>query len=208
MSKRQIGTGILTWNGEERRSNRYGVITLCASNYDEDARAPVGWDEPLLQELNGKRVRLTATVTESRKSGHCGDRFLKVFPSQPKVGDSINFGVGTLTIESNESERAVALRPGDGRRELWIDPRKLYRAHDQTVILYAEETELPFSLAPTGFNTEDSGAEDLGDGSIQVKNVPVESVRILPVTKSLGDGLIEVTFKPQKGRRLPTDRCN
>jgi len=206
MSKRQLGVGILSWNGSERRSNRYGVITLCPANYEETAFFPVSWDEDLLQELNGKRVRLTATIRETRKSGHCGDRFLKVFPSLPKVGDSINFGVGTLTLEFNEKTRAVGLRPGDGRDQLWIDPRKLYRAHDQTVELYAEETNLPFSLTPTGFNTEDSGAEDLGDGTVQVKNVPLESVRMTPEMKSLGDGMFEMSFKPKKGRRLPTDR--
>jgi hypothetical protein len=57
--------------------------------------------------------------------------------------------VGTLEIDwtgtQSDGVPAVVLRPGDPRDELWIDPRKLYRLHDQTVELLIEETEDAFS---------------------------------------------------------------
>ena len=202
--KEQLGQGILTWDRYERKFNRYGSVALQGATYYEDARAQCGWFEEPLERLTGKRVRLTATVLESRKSRHVGDTFLHVFPTQPTVGEVIDFGIGILEPTSNaEDDRIVMLRPEDGRQMLWIDPRKLYRAHDQTVLLFAEETEQPCSAAPTGFDTADSGAEDLGGGAFQVKLVDESAVSFAPETKSLGDGMFSISFPSRKGRRLP-----
>jgi hypothetical protein len=43
---------------------------------------------------------------------------------------------------------ATVLAPSDGRETFWMDPRKLYRLHDQTVDVLVEETADEFTVAP------------------------------------------------------------
>jgi len=84
--------------------------------------------------------------------------------------------------------------PEDGRRELWIDPRQLYRLHDQTVDLYAEETEDPCS-PPPDLSSDADGAISNGDGTMQVKTrgMPYGAVQVQPNVERIGDGLFSVT---------------
>ena len=69
----------------------------------------------------------------------------------PDVGEVVDLGVGTIAIQPSweASGVAVALRPDDGRADFWIDPRKLYRLHDQTVELFAEPTDEPADPPPS-----------------------------------------------------------
>ena len=139
-----IGRGVFGWDGGERRSDRYGVVNLSRSTF-ESTICDIAIDRAAAASVNRKRCRLRARVLEARDSGHIGDLFLGIYPSKPDVGEVVDLGVGTIAIQPSwEADGvAVALRPDDGRVDFWIDPRKLYRLHDQTVELFAEPTEEP-----------------------------------------------------------------
>jgi hypothetical protein len=124
----ELGTGVLTWNRDERIEDRYGTIWLMASVTDE---TPV----PFAQLKEGSHGKLVALVLEARQSHHMGDLFREVFPVTPEEGESITLGEGTLFFD----ERAVGLLPDDGRDVDWLDINALYRAHAQTVTLYFVE---------------------------------------------------------------------
>jgi hypothetical protein len=90
------------------------------------------------------------------------------------------------------------LVPADGRGMLWLDPRKLYRLHDQTVELFVEETADDFSPKPE-LCEKVSKDEVLstGDGFMQVKGE--DPRQVLPSVESLGGGMFVVTapgYKP------------
>jgi len=123
-----LGTGILNWDRGERVSDRYGSVKLYSSTRSE---------ETLLfdQGEAGQKGRLIARVIKNRKSNHIGDFFHGLFPEMPEVGEEILLGVGKLFFEDD----VVGLKPEDGRETFWLDPKKLYRAHFQTVELYFEK---------------------------------------------------------------------
>jgi hypothetical protein len=133
-----LGTGRLTWNGRERRSDRYGTVFLLASG---DSTTPDFTITPLViqPELLGVVGTLIARVIETRESTHIGDLFHGVFPITPNVGDLIILGEGALFIEAQSEGSckwtAVGVKPLDGRSTLWLDIRALYRTHEQTVVL-------------------------------------------------------------------------
>lgn len=138
---KEIGQGIFMWTGDERRSNRYGGFFLADSTFDDSV---VVKTELAIGELNkfvGSRVKLTALVIENRESGHIGDHFLGVFPSKPDVGESIVIGIGDLVFEHMYEKEIFVLKPQDKREELWLDPRTLFRLHDQTVKIFIEQTD-------------------------------------------------------------------
>lgn len=185
----KIAQGICGWEGYERRSNRYGSIHLTASPYGGPDLAKVEFDQNALKALEGKKVRLTCKVVETRESGHAGDAFLKIKPSTPEVGAVIDLGVGTLAISAGyDGNPDIFLKPGDGRPTLWIDPRKLYQLHDQTVEVFAEETTEAFSPAPDIRVNDEEGAIDNGDGSFQMKTTQ-DSLHVQPNFERIGDGL-------------------
>lgn len=192
-----IGKGILTWDGKERRTDRYGSIVLDNTNYDGNVNVEPSLDMNTVADLDGKKVKLTAVIVESRESGHIGDMFHGIFPSMPDVGERIEIGVGILGSESvvfGAEGTALTLEPNDGRPTWWIDPHVLYRLHDQTIELYAEETEedaVPFDTMVT---TEEPIAEVLEGGVVQVKGTDdLAEYNIQPKIENLGDGLFSVT---------------
>lgn len=199
-----VGKGILCWSREERVTNRYGSIHLNDRPYEGSAQASADVDVPTLTALDGKRVRIACKVIESRQSSHVGDKFLHLKPVQPDTGEVIELGVGFLSIQRASWDASVieiCLRPNDGREDLWINPRVLYRLHDQTVEVYAEETGDDFTPVAEDLFCE-IGVEDLGDGSFQTKkaraplHLPVEIER-------LGDGLFAMhPYTFMKGRRI------
>lgn len=140
------GTGIFGWAGEERRSDRYGAFALDRTGYDNNGECPqAGWSEHP-SALTGLQCHITVEVLETRESGHIGDFFRGIFPEKPEVGEIIDLGTGTLFVERDRMEWAVGglgvgLRPSDGRENDWLDPRKLYRLHDQTVRVTITPTE-------------------------------------------------------------------
>lgn len=131
------GIGIFTWDGRERRSDRYGVFALDDADYDKTAQTRAEWsDDP--STLMFRECRITVEVIEARESGHIGDLFRGIFPEKPDVGEIIDLGTGELFVERDRMHWAVGgfgvgLRPADNRQSDWFDPRKLYRLHDQTV---------------------------------------------------------------------------
>lgn len=125
-----IGTGRLSWDRSERVSDRYGTVQL----FDGDAE--VTPDLAFVRATVPARGHLIAKVLYTRKSEHVGDLFRGIFPSTPDVGEIIDLGEGTLFSEGN----SVGLFPDDRRESDWLDPKKLYRAHDQDVMLIFEPT--------------------------------------------------------------------
>lgn len=203
---KKVGYGVFTWPREERVYNRYGAFHLDREAYEGEGACAPRLDLPALNCFKGKRVRLTVEVVESRRSGHVGDLFLKIFPTQPSVGERIVLGVGRLDVLLLDGVMCVALAPEDGRRELWIDPRLLYRAHDQTVNLYVEETKDPPHAAPVIAQAEADGTVGADDaGGIQCKRERVEDVRLAPEFERLGGGMF-VMHSPEikPGKRIRT----
>ena len=147
----QLGHGIFSWSGDERRSDRYGSFILLDAPYGKAACLVPTYNLDLAQKLEGKRVRIVVKVIEPRMSGHAGDLFLGIFPSTPEAGEMVVLGVGIFSVQpdgQDEQINSTVLAPGDGREVFWIDPRKLYRLHDQTVDVWVEETTEAVSPAP------------------------------------------------------------
>lgn len=195
------GVGIFSWEGLERRSGRYGFVALWSSNYFETDHCKVELDVKAVIALEGKRVKMTAEVVETRKSGHIGDRFYKIQPETPEVGEVIELGVGTLQLKWFNDVLTMALEPSDGRDELWFDPRKLYRLHDQTVKLALEETEEPEHEAPVLELAESDGTISNGDGTFQVKGAELPK-KIPAKVKRLGDGMFVMSYDYKDGERV------
>lgn len=205
--RKLVGSGVFGWCATDRRSQRYGAILLSDSPYNGGPVAEVMRNSKALKKLNGRRVRIVCRVIKTRNSGHAGDRILGIFPQRPKKGQEIDLGVGMLVVEkAYDGTDAIALKPNDGREKLWIDPRKLYTLHDQTVEVYLEETSDPFSPAPDIAITETGPvAVDNGDGTYQVANVdPNVEYRVTPHARfaSLGSGMSSIEFRGGAGVRL------
>lgn len=196
MKPKLITQGIFMWDGTERRSDRYGAFYANQTSYDGAKSKSIrpSFDQDVLKEFAGTRVKLTATVMENRPSGHIGDMFLGLTPDPLPEGQTIEIGIGILGFHSaHEGQTALELRPEDKRKIFWIDPRIFYRLHDQTVKIYVEKSDAPahpvFRQAPSS-----SGDEAIanGDGSLQVK-AKEGSYRIEPKIESLGDGMFSLT---------------
>jgi hypothetical protein len=125
----KLGTGVLTWDGGERRSDRYGTVYLLDS---PDSEVSVR----LAQIKEGAHGELVVLVMETRKSRHIGDLFHGIAPRTPRVGQEITLGAGTLFYADSGK---VGLKPDDGREDQWLDMRALYDAHEQTVTLFFKE---------------------------------------------------------------------
>jgi hypothetical protein len=126
-----VGQGQLWWPRFERQSDRYGTVLLLtgpdAEDYVSFENAPVG-----------QLGQLVAVVVETCRSGHCGDIARALAPTTPTVGEEITLGVGTLFTDTDADlgvPTAVGCGPADHRDIDWLDPRALYRCHNQTVRL-------------------------------------------------------------------------
>jgi hypothetical protein len=137
-----IGEGVLTWHPRERISDRYGTVFLMTggdSQHEPGGYVPVPDDAPV-----GLPGRLVAEVQATRQSTHVGDLFRGLRPETPEVGERIVLGEGRLfcqTVDREEGIEAVGCtpEPEDPRDSDWLDPRALYRAHEQTVRLVFED---------------------------------------------------------------------
>jgi hypothetical protein len=192
------GYGIFMWTAQERRSNRYGAFYLATQTYDETVTVRADLHDDL-KALVGKRVKVSCRVLANRVSGHVGDLFLNIFPTTPEVGETVELGVATLALEpTDDGETQIVMIPDDDRDELWIDPRLLFRLHDQTVGLYVLETEESFSPAPVLDECAPDGVKSVGDCTLQAKRASIpQDVLIQPLITPLGDGLFEVSFGEQ-----------
>lgn len=146
-----LGEGRLNWTRYERIGDRYGAVMLQTAGGDfdglheaADARYAAFEDAPF-----GRRGRLVAEVVETRPSPHIGDLFHGFEPGGATVGARIVLGEGTLFDALREHDPrgygwerefpGVGLFPDDGRDTFWLDPKALYRCHEQTVRLDFEE---------------------------------------------------------------------
>ncbi len=87
-----LGSGVLAWDGSERRSDRYGCVSLMDGPHSTSSRQ-------LQTRREGCHGRLVVVVKETRQSHHIGDLLRGVFPTTPNVGEEIVLGEGTLFIE-------------------------------------------------------------------------------------------------------------
>lgn len=89
-----------------------------------------------------------------------------------------------------------------------MDPRKLYRLHDQTVEVYVEVTLAKFSRAP---NFKKAAPEavfvepDKNGNDVQVKSAGDE-IRIPPRVEPLGGGLFALSHDYRTGDRVALDK--
>jgi hypothetical protein len=127
MDKILIGTGILNWPRFERISDRYGSINL---NEPGDVTIE-------LSSVTGYG-QLVAEVKEIRQSRHVGDFCRELSPTTPTLGEILILGEGRVFFDDYNT---VGLKPADGRNSDWLNPKVLYRLHEQTVDLYFVKTE-------------------------------------------------------------------
>lgn len=130
----ELGIGVLSWTGAERRSDRYGTVMLM-TDPGTLMTEPRGYINPLESPV-GQRGSIIAEVIETRDSDHIGDLFRGLFPETPEVGERIELGSGTFFIEPTSFGAVLmGLRPDEPRDSDWLNPRALYRVHVQTVRL-------------------------------------------------------------------------
>lgn len=136
MSAIELGTGRLSWPRNERVCDRYGAVMLMADgdSFVEPSRYVNPTDAPV-----GQRGTLVAEVLETRESTHIGDLFRGLFPETLEVGERIVLGTGTFFVEDTDwGAVLMGLSPDEPRNSDWLDPKALYRAHEQTVRLTFE----------------------------------------------------------------------
>lgn len=132
-----LGTGILTWPRNERRTDRYGYVHLIArgqTSLTDDSDNLL--DVNVARKASGRTGTIIAHVLEVRTSTHIGDLFRKIYPTQPELNEDIVLGTGILDLETNKAcGPIVGLRPILMRDFDWLSPKQLYRAHEQFVEL-------------------------------------------------------------------------
>ncbi len=188
-----LGYGIFMWNAPERRSRRYGMFYMSKSNYDGDVQCVPTFDLDLATSLVGKKVKLSCRVVETRTSGHAGDEYLGFLPSTPEIGAIIELGVGPCYLESDLHSPygfTVGIQPTDNRPKFWLEPRRWFELHDQTVELLIEETTEDESPVPviTQVIAENVVISN-GDGTFQFVGNQ-SSVLIKPTFEKIDDGFI------------------
>lgn len=208
-----IASGIFMWSASERRGRRYGYIYNADTNYNSDVKVEPKTLVDVMSKFEGKRVRFIAKVIENRQSGHAGDLFCypRMFPVMPEAGEEIVVGIGTFsttsdpdTVAGSADNIAFGVIPSDGRDYFWIDPRVIYRLHDQTVELYVEETtEADLPLSDVVDEAVEGKVISNGDGSFQVvgKKIPKEMKLAKKLTR-LGEGCFMLSNDYQQGEEI------
>lgn len=143
MNYREIlGKGVLTWDAKERRTDRYGAIWLTPEGQTSFSNDITPSLVISTSGLEGRKGKLHVLITATRESTHIGDLFHGVFPETPNVGEIITLGEGRLFYEPcAQGGHCVGLKPDDNRPTFWLDIKKLYRCHEQSVQLMFEETQ-------------------------------------------------------------------
>ena len=158
-----LGMGALNWSKDERISDRYGTVSLSDSGWlGQKIEDNSFMNSDVIEKLCGKKGKLVANVIKTRKSKHIGDITRKIYPSMPGVGEIIVLGEGTFFKEAyDEMEFGVGVIPYDKRSNDWLDPRQLYRVHQQTVNLYFVTDEKATRIEDT-FSAK--GTKMIGNG--------------------------------------------
>jgi hypothetical protein len=129
MSDHILGRGVLSWDSAERQVDRYGTVRLFRHHRPHAPSVAIATGH------EGCSGMLLVRVIEARRSHHVGDLHRKIYPVTPEVGEVIVLGVGELARQAREPLYVVGLIPADDRERDWLDPVRLFRAHDQTVEL-------------------------------------------------------------------------
>lgn len=125
----KLGEGFLNWHRAERITDRYGAIMLFKDANPEDDANTIA----LTSVEESTYGELFVVIKETRESHHIGDWARGLYPSTPKQGSRLSLGKGTLFFDEHNQ---VGLKPTDGRDHDWLNPRNLYKAHEQLVELY------------------------------------------------------------------------
>lgn len=133
-------TGLLQWERSERLSDRYGVIFLDANGYTPRVRGPLRFPARTVKRLTCRYVHITAKVVARHHSHHVGDRYRGLLPSTPNVGEIVDLGRGRLSTDVYRRKPYFMLWPNDHRKTDWFDPERLFRLHDQLVVLTVTTT--------------------------------------------------------------------
>lgn len=135
-----LGVGSLNWDGMERRSDRYGMVSLFKENSEDKIIEPnTKIEEQAIKAHVGQKGKLVVKITATRESTHIGDIFRGLSPSTPKVGKVFTLGDGTLFSRTDiNGQIHVGLQPDDDRQSDWLNARTLYKVHEQSVELYFE----------------------------------------------------------------------
>lgn len=160
----KLGSGMLTWDGQERRTSRYGTINLTKTPFAGEAQVPWELDEETVGLLSGVQGVLVARVIETRESSHVGHHSRGLYPSTPGAGDEIELGYGRIMLvpcTGDWGSPGIALLPLDRRHFDLMDPRALYRVHEQTVDLYFNPGA---TMKPYRNEELEAAAESTGSG--------------------------------------------
>ena len=124
-----IGEGILGWNKDERRLDRYGYVQLWVDDCEgTDVVAIDG------KQFVGTRGSLIAEIVEPTPMERLwGDETRRFFPQPVRVGETICLGRGLISMLS---PNVIGCLPDDGREIDWLNPRALYMCRGHRVRLY------------------------------------------------------------------------
>lgn len=133
-----LGIGVLTWDGEERRSDRYGSVMILDPHAPHAHNAARGATARFMHFVAEDRIigvsgTLAVEVIEVRESEHVGDLFRGFRPGGAVVGETLTLGHGKLF--KNAWGSSMGVEPADGRDADWLNPKLLYRVHECVVRL-------------------------------------------------------------------------
>lgn len=124
-----LGKGVFGWSPDERRTDRYGSVSLWEKGESEGAiDVPAG--------IVGTRGSLEAVVEIPQESYHIGDIARGFSPSLPLAGDRVVLGYGTAFVNWRYGQPHIGLEPDDDRDTDWLNPQVLYRIVHSIVSLY------------------------------------------------------------------------
>lgn len=138
----KLGEGYFYWSASERRTDRYGYVYLESNNphlmpvSERYTQHTANFVNLNTEGIIGKYGKLIVKILERHESGHIGDLFHGFFPSIPEE-DEFELGEGTVFIE--DDIKGIGLKPKDDRDVFWLDPKQLYKAHEQKLELYFKE---------------------------------------------------------------------
>jgi len=137
----EIGRGVLSWDGGQRRSDEYGFVAMTPSGAEEPTEEvmeglPIVHTE-LLEKHAGELGALVAEVLTVQGPAHIGDLAHGVIPTIPTEGERILLGIGTLTskVVWEGGLPHIGVQPVNGRPRLKLDMVGLYRCHNNVVRL-------------------------------------------------------------------------
>lgn len=145
MAKILLGSGYLTWDAVERRTDRYGAVRSVVSTHPGDLHRKIkhqtlrdgdvvvfGTGELFVDRKGRPDTEPSATELEDAKSM---ERLMKMFAA---TGAKV-IQMGSQTTE--EPYDAVGVKPEDGRSADWMNPQSFYNCHMSWVDLFFEESE-------------------------------------------------------------------